>query len=147
MVELTDNPLCTDQITAQVTTPECGAVVLFLGTTRQLTDGRETVTLSYTAYAPMAQSEMEKLEQLARSRWPIGQCVLVHRLGEVPVGQASVAVAVSTPHRRDAFEAASWLMDQIKQLVPVWKKEHWATGSSQWVHPGMIQPRKDGTLQ
>ncbi|MEW4456055.1 molybdenum cofactor biosynthesis protein MoaE [Bremerella sp. JC817] len=147
MVELTDQPINTDQITATVTSPNCGAVVLFLGTTRQFTDSRETVTLSYTAYAPMAQSQMEKLEAQAKARWPVDGCAMIHRLGEVPIGEASVAVAVSTPHRRDAFEAASWLMDRLKELVPVWKKEHWATGGTDWVHPGLVQSSEENRLQ
>ncbi|GAA4438626.1 molybdenum cofactor biosynthesis protein MoaE [Bremerella cremea] len=147
MVELTDHPINADQITATVTSPNCGAVVLFLGTTRQFTDSRETVTLSYTAYAPMAQSQMEKLEDQAKARWPVDRCVMIHRLGEVPIGEASVAVAVSTPHRRDAFEAASWLMDRLKELVPVWKKEHWATGGTDWVHPGLVQSSEENRLQ
>ncbi len=68
-------------------------------------------------------------------QWPLVGCALVHRLGEVGLGEASVAVAVSSPHRRDAFAAAEWLMDRLKQEVPIWKQEHWADGSSEWVHP------------
>ncbi|QDU76371.1 Molybdopterin synthase catalytic subunit [Bremerella volcania] len=147
MVELTEKPIDVPAITGTVTSPTSGAVVLFLGTTRQFTDAKETVTLTYTAYAPMATSEMEKLESQAKARWPIDQCVLIHRLGEVPIGEASVAVAVSTPHRRDAFEAASWLMDRLKELVPVWKKEHWSGGSTDWVHPGLVQRPNENTLQ
>lgn len=147
MVELTQQPIDASKVTHMVTSPTSGAVVLFLGTTRQFTDAKETVTLTYTAYAPMATSEMEKLEAQAKARWPIDQCVLIHRLGEVPIGEASVAVAVSTPHRRDAFEAASWLMDRLKELVPVWKKEHWASGSTEWVHPGLVQRPDENTLQ
>lgn len=147
MVELTDLPIDAALITRTVTSPTSGAVVLFLGTTRQFTDAKETVTLTYTAYAPMAASQMEKLESQAKARWPIDRCVLTHRLGEVPIGEASVAVAVSTPHRRDAFEAASWLMDRLKELVPVWKKEHWSSGSTAWVHPGLVQRPDENTLQ
>lgn len=147
MVELTELPINAATVTHTVTSPTSGAVVLFLGTTRQFTDAKETVTLTYSAYAPMATSEMEKLEIQAKARWPIDQCVLIHRLGEVPIGEASVAVAVSTPHRRDAFEAASWLMDRLKELVPVWKKEHWASGATDWVHPGLVQRPDENTLQ
>ncbi|WDI40960.1 molybdenum cofactor biosynthesis protein MoaE [Bremerella sp. P1] len=147
MVELTQQSIDASAVTQTVTSPNSGAVVLFLGTTRQFTDAKETVTLTYTAYVPMATSEMEKLEAEAKARWPIDQCVLIHRLGEVPIGEASVAVAVSTPHRRDAFEAASWLMDRLKELVPVWKKEHWASGSTDWVHPGLVQRSDENTLQ
>ncbi len=143
MVELTDQPLDTSQILAQMGSPTCGATVLFLGTTRRITDAKETQMLTYSAYAPMARHQMERLERQARSRWPVEKCILVHRLGEVPVGEASVAVAVATPHRRDAFEAANWLIDALKQLVPVWKKEHWSSGGQEWVHPGLSPAAKE----
>ena len=81
--------------------------------------------------------QLEQLEQEACRRWPVIECVLVHRLGRVELGQASVLVAVSTPHRRDAFDAAQWLMDRIKEVVPIWKQEHWVDGSTDWVHPGL----------
>lgn len=145
MIELTDAPIDAERIRHAVTSPTCGAIVLFLGTTRQFTDAKETFTLSYSAYAPMAQSQMEKLSAQAQARWPVEKCAIAHRLGEVPIGEASVAVAVSSPHRRDAFEAASWLMDRLKELVPVWKKEHWANGGTDWVHPGLsLQPDENG---
>ncbi|PQO42542.1 molybdenum cofactor biosynthesis protein MoaE [Blastopirellula marina] len=147
MIELTEGQINAEQVTAAVESPRCGAVVLFLGTTRQFTDAKETVTLTYTAYAPMAQSQMEKLAAQAKQRWPVEHCAIVHRLGEVPIGEASVAVAVSSPHRRDAFEAASWLMDRLKELVPVWKKEHWAEGGTDWVHPGLSPPQDADGVQ
>ena len=85
----------------------------------------------------MAREKLAELEETARQRWPICRCVLVHRLGHLAVGEASVAVAVSTPHRRDAFEAAQWLLDTLKETVPIWKRENWADGTRQWVHPGL----------
>jgi molybdopterin synthase catalytic subunit len=85
----------------------------------------------------MARNELEQLEQQACQRWPIVRCVLIHRLGHLELGEASVLVAVSTPHRRDAFEAAQWLMDRIKEDVPIWKKENWTDGTTEWVHPGV----------
>ncbi|RCS54513.1 molybdenum cofactor biosynthesis protein MoaE [Bremerella cremea] len=147
MIELTEAPIDAEQIRLAVSSPQCGAIVLFLGTTRQFTDAKETLTLTYTAYAPMAQSQMEKLAAQAQARWPVEKCAIVHRLGEVPIGEASVAVAVSSPHRRDAFEAASWLMDRLKELVPVWKKEHWAQGGTDWVHPGLFPSQDDNGVQ
>ena len=136
MIELTDRPIDCDRILDEVASPLAGAVVLFLGTTRELTDGQRTAWLDYECYAQMAQAKMAELEAEARRRWPVVGCVIVHRLGRVDVGQASVAVAVSTPHRAAAFEAGQWLIDTLKEVVPIWKKENWIDGSSQWVHPG-----------
>ena len=110
--------------------------MLFLGTTREVTDGRKTVALDYEAYREMAERQLQVLEIEARRRWPVIECIIVHRLGRVPVAEASVAVAVSTPHRGDAFAAGQWLIDSLKRDVPIWKREQWADGTTEWVHPG-----------
>jgi molybdopterin synthase catalytic subunit len=83
----------------------------------------------------MALRELERLEAEARSRWRLVECAIVHRLGLVPLAEASVAIAVSSPHRNDAFEAGRWLIDALKETAPIWKQEHWADGSAEWVHP------------
>ncbi len=135
MIELTKNAIDHASVLQRVVSPQAGAVVLFLGTTRQFTGPRETTSLDYDCYEEMAHRQLSELETQARRRWPIVECVIVHRLGHLELGEASVAVAVSTPHRRDAFEAGQWLIDTLKQVVPIWKKENWADGTSQWVHP------------
>ncbi|MCE9554915.1 MAG: molybdenum cofactor biosynthesis protein MoaE [Planctomycetes bacterium] len=137
MTQLTDNPIDTQAVLAAVATPAAGAVVLFLGTTREFTDGRQTTALDYEAYRPMAEKTLSDLAEEARRRWPIEKLCIVHRLGHVPLGEASVAVAVSTAHRAAAFEAGQWLIDSLKESVPIWKKETWAVGGTEWVHPGM----------
>lgn len=147
VVEITDAPLDLDAILASVASPASGATVLFVGTTRQFTDAKETERLSYTAYTEMAVRQMKLIESQARARWPLEGCTLVHRLGEVPIGDASVAVAVSSPHRREAFEAANWLIDILKQVVPVWKKEHWQGDLSGWIHPGLPLHSDENPLQ
>ena len=127
---------------AAVTKPSCGAEVLFVGTTRQWTSladagatrSVETEYLEYEGYQEMARKLLEKLEADARIRWPIEEVVIVHRLGRVDICQASVAVAVGAAHRAAAFEAARWLIDQIKECVPIWKCEH-GQADSRWVHP------------
>jgi len=113
----------------------CGATVLFLGTTRRITKGRETVRLEYECYEPMARKKCQELLDEASKRWAIEKACIVHRTGAVNVGETSVAVATSSPHRKDAFEAAQWLIDTLKELVPIWKQENWADGTSDWVHP------------
>lgn len=115
--------------------------MLFLGTTRQFTDGKETVKLLYDAYQEMAEQEMAKLEKEARERWSLVECAIVHRLGLVPLAEASVAIAVSSAHRGEAFAAGQWLIDTLKVRVPIWKQEHWADGTQEWVHPGASSPK------
>ena len=139
MVELTDSAIHLTRILNSVQSNDAGAVVLFLGTTRETTNGRKTESLDYECYREMAESELRKLEISARERWPIQECQITHRLGHLELGEASVAVAVSTAHRADAFEAAKWLIDTVKEVVPIWKRENWADGSSEWVHPGVDQ--------
>jgi molybdopterin synthase catalytic subunit len=135
MIELTNSPIDTSEVLRRVGSPRAGAVVLFLGTTRELTGERRTESLDYEAFGAMAEAKLAELEAEARRRWPIVECAIVHRLGHLELGEASVAVAVSTPHRRDAFEAGQWLIDTLKEVVPIWKKENWADGTSEWVHP------------
>ena len=116
--------------------PDCGGVVLFLGTVRDLTGDQVTVALDYEAYPGMAEKKMAEIEAETRARWPVGEIVLVHRLGRLAVAEVSVAAAVSCPHRADAFEACRFAIDRLKEVVPIWKKENWADGSTEWVHPG-----------
>ena len=135
MIQIVETPIEPGALIAEVTSERAGAVVLFLGTTRAITGSRHTESLEYECYPDMARRKMQQLVDEARSRWPIEACRLVHRIGLLQPGQASVAVAVSTPHRQDAFLAGQWLIDSLKKQVPIWKKENWADGSSQWVHP------------
>jgi molybdopterin synthase catalytic subunit len=137
MIELTNEPINTGTLLERACDPRAGAVVLFLGTTRELTDGRQTVELVYEDYNSMAEQKLAELEAEACGRWPIVECLIVHRLGSVPVGEASVAIVVSTPHRADAFAAGEWLIDTLKREVPVWKREQYADGTQEWVHPGV----------
>ena len=135
MVELTKVVIDANDVLRRVGSSQAGAVVLFLGTTREFTGERRTVALDYECYPEMATKKLAELEAEARRRWPIVECVIVHRLGHLELGEASIAIAVSSPHRQDAFSAAQWLIDTIKQVVPIWKQEHWADGHREWVHP------------
>jgi molybdopterin synthase catalytic subunit len=135
MVELTTQALDYTRITESVCRPDCGAVVLFLGTVRDLTAGQVTTALDYEAYSLMAEKKMAEIESDTRQRWHVGDIALVHRLGHLEVGEVSVAVAVSSPHRAQAFEACRHAIDRLKELVPIWKKENWKDGTSEWVHP------------
>jgi molybdopterin synthase catalytic subunit len=140
MTGLTHEIIDTSEVLRRVQSSLAGAVVLFLGTAREVTRGRRTASLEYECYPRMAEEKLAELEAEVRRRWPIVECAIVHRLGHLELGEISVAVAVSTPHRRDAFEAGQWLIDTLKQRVPVWKQEHWADGTTEWVHPGVNSP-------
>jgi molybdopterin synthase catalytic subunit len=135
MMRLTYDPIDHASVTEAVRRPGCGAVVTFLGTVRDLTGDRVTVSLDYEAFAPMAERTMQQIESEVRQRWPVGEIVMVHRLGHLEIGEISVAVAVSCPHRAQAFDACRYAIDRLKEIVPIWKKENGADGTSQWVHP------------
>jgi molybdopterin synthase catalytic subunit len=140
MIRLTHDEIDYSALTESVRSDLSGAVVLFLGTVREMTDGRKTVALDYDAYPAMAQTKMAELEADARNKWPVDNVGIVHRLGHLEVGDVSVAVAVSCPHRQQAFEAGKFLIDQLKLTVPIWKKENFSDGTTEWVHPGIESP-------
>lgn len=134
MIRLTHDPIDYQALTEQVRRNDCGAVVTFLGTVRELTEGRQTVALDYEAYPDMAERKMAEVEEETRRQWPVGDMMMVHRLGHLELGDVSVAVAVSCPHRAQAFEACRHAIDRLKEIVPIWKKENWADGTTEWVH-------------
>ena len=135
MVSLTNGPIDHYGLTEQVRQAHSGAVVTFLGTVRDLTDGRVTTALDYEAHPALAEKALAEIEAEARRRWPVGELAVVHRLGRLDVGDVSVAIAVSCPHRAEAFEACRYVIERLKERVPIWKKENWADGSGEWVHP------------
>lgn len=141
MVALTNEPIDVLAVLDRVQSPLAGAVVLFLGTTREVTAGRRTESLDYECYSEMATRKLQELEAEARRRWSLIECAVVHRLGHLAIGEPSVAVAVSSAHRQAAFEAGQWFIDTLKQTVPIWKKENWADGTTEWVHPGVTSER------
>ncbi len=135
--------LCIDEqvldvaaIAAFLPTPQVGGVDLFIGTTRRWTGTRETVLLSYECYPAMALKEMGKIAEAAIDRWKLERVVLHHRLGPVPAGEASIILGAASAHRADAFEACRFLIDTLKKEVPIWKKEHFADGTQEWVQAG-----------
>ena len=133
MAELNTGPIDVAGLIAAARRPECGAVNVFLGTTRDHHDGRRVVRLEYEAYPEMAHAALEAIERATLERYAVVACRIVHRLGEVPVTEASVAVVVSSAHRAAAFDASRWAMDELKRTVPIWKKEFFAEGGAEWV--------------
>ncbi len=140
MAELTRAAIDVVPLLAAATRRECGAVNLFLGTTRDHHEGRRVLRLEYEAYDAMALAALATLERAASERFALAHCFVIHRLGEVPVTEASVAVVVSSPHRSAAFEASRWIMDELKHTVPVWKKEFFADGDAHWVAGQTLTP-------
>ncbi len=135
MIKLTRHEIDYAVLTESVRSQQSGAIVLFLGTVREMTNGHQTVALDYEAYHEMAEAKLAEIESEARKMWPVDRVGIVHRLGHLELGDISVAVAVSCPHRHQAFEAGKHLIDRLKELVPVWKKEYLNDGTSAWVHP------------
>ncbi|MCP4171175.1 MAG: molybdenum cofactor biosynthesis protein MoaE [Fuerstiella sp.] len=135
MINFTTEPIDFTQVTDSVRSHAAGAVVLFLGTVREFTGDVQTSSLEYDAYPDMALQELRRLETVVREKWPVIEVSLVHRTGALQLGDIAVAVAVSSRHRHEAFEAGQWLIDTLKDRVPVWKKEIYANGRTEWVHP------------
>lgn len=133
MAELIHGPIDVSRMLTGAIRPDCGAVTLFLGTTRDHHKGRAVERLAYEAYEPMALAALETLESQARQRFALASCAIAHRLGDVPIGDASVAVVVSAAHRAAAFDASRWAMDELKRAVPIWKKEYFDGGGEAWV--------------
>jgi len=137
MLEITDRPIDVAAVLASVEAPGAGAVNAFVGTVRNQAGGRIVRQLYFEAYVPMALRQLQHLEKEARIRWPMLQGVAIsHRIGTLTIGEVAVAIAVSTPHRPEAFAACQFLIDTLKQTVPIWKRETYADGT-EWVaaHP------------
>ncbi len=132
MFRIIEEPISIESVTAAVGDPDAGAIVTFIGTTRATNRGRRVMQLEYEAYAEMAVSEFGKIGEQARSRWELTQVAIVHRIGVVPLGEASVVIAVSAPHRREAIEACHFCIDRLKLVAPIWKKEHFE-GGEVWI--------------
>lgn len=130
-IDVAGVPLPVEAATAWATTPGSGAVVVFLGVVRDHAEGRDGVTgLTYEAYEEEAVAKLAAVASEAHRQWPvIDRVALLHRTGDLELSDVSVAVVVSSPHRAEAFEAARWCIDTLKETVPIWKREHWGGGS------------------
>lgn len=135
--EITTEPIDLMGLRARLITGDSGAVVIFDGVGRNNTAGRLTRFLEYEGYVEMAQRTMEQIGREIRERWPINRIGMIHRLGRVDVSESSVVIVITSPHRKMAFEACHYAIDRLKQIVPIWKKEHfedgevWVEGSGQ----------------
>ena len=136
MIEITNKPINVLRIIQASESNEAGALNVFIGTVRSQTSGKIVIRLEYEAYEPMAKKEIEKIMELASSKWEIKNWAISHRVGTLTIGEVAVVVAVSTSHRKESFEACQFIIDCLKQTVPIWKKEIFDDGE-EWVsaHP------------
>lgn len=132
LFEITDAPLSADEIASRVTNPFSGATLVFVGTVREWTKGKRTVFLEYEAYPEMAVAQMERIGKEIDEQWPGTRVAIVHRVGKLGISEASVVIAIATPHRADSFSACRHAIERLKQIVPIWKKEIWEDGE-EWV--------------
>jgi molybdopterin synthase catalytic subunit len=130
--EIVAEPISVDDLCRRVTVPEAGAIATFVGVTRSTNRGRRVLELEYEAYASMAVSEFAKIAAEAKERWSLCEIAIVHRVGVVPLGEASVAIAISAPHRPDAIDACRFAIDRLKHVAPIWKKERFE-GGEVWI--------------
>ncbi|XP_069077821.1 molybdopterin synthase catalytic subunit-like [Pleurodeles waltl] len=133
VIKVCHENLSVDEVSQLVISPCCGAVSMFVGTTRDSFDGKRVTRLEYEAYVPMAETEIKKICCIMRQKWPSVKHIAVHhRLGLVPVTEASVIIAVSSPHRRESLEAVQYCIDTLKATVPIWKKEFYDEEKYSW---------------
>ena len=132
MIYITSEPLNPHQVTDLVRKSSNGAVVTFLGTTRDFSEGRDVLYLEYEAYQPMAENMLRQIAQEVRDKWGIEDMAIAHRVGKLKIGEISLVVALASPHRKDAFEASAYALDRIKAIAPIWKKEVFQ-GGEVWV--------------
>ena len=132
-------PIETEKITADVMDDSAGGTVVFIGTVRNKNAGKKVTSLEYQVYARMAEEKMKEIEAETRKKWPVKRMRLVHRVGHLSVGEASVVVAVSCEHRGDAFEACRFAIDRVKQTLPLWKNEMDDSGNRKWVEGSPIE--------
>jgi molybdopterin synthase catalytic subunit len=138
MFKITGEEIELGDVIRAVEAGDAGAIVHFLGIVRNNTEGREVSYLEYEAYPPMAEKKMAEIAQEIHEKWGLDRVAMIHRVGRLEIGEVSVAVAVASPHRKEAFEACHYAMNRLKQIVPIWKREVWTDGEEEWVKPDPV---------
>ncbi|SDQ88006.1 molybdenum cofactor biosynthesis protein MoaE [Virgibacillus salinus] len=129
---ITDKPIQINECIDKVVRAEAGAVNTFIGTVREFTKGKRTLYLEYQAYKEMAEKKLSQIGEEINDKWNDAETAIVHRVGHLDISDIAVVIAVSTPHRNDSFEASRYAIERIKEIVPIWKKEHWEDGTK-WI--------------
>ncbi|MCM3160269.1 molybdenum cofactor biosynthesis protein MoaE [Metabacillus litoralis] len=132
MFEIVTNPISVEEMTKKVIRREAGAVTTFIGTVREFTYGKRTLSLEYQAYEKMAVKMLAQIGKEINEKWENSKVAITHRIGKLEISDIAVVIAVSTPHRKDAYEANEYAIERIKQIVPIWKKEIWENGEA-WI--------------
>ena len=130
MYEISKDPIDIQAVIDKVVQREAGAITTFIGTVRELTNGKKTLFLIYDAYEAMAVKKLEQIGREIEERWEGSKAAITHRVGRLDITDVAVVIAVSTPHRADAYEANRYAIERIKEIVPIWKKEHWEDGEA-----------------
>lgn len=132
LFEISKEPINTQSVIDKVVQREAGAITTFIGTVRELTYGKKTLYLVYEAYESMAVKKLAQIGDEIEERWEGSKVAITHRVGKLDITDVAVVIAVSTPHRADAYEANRYAIERIKEIVPIWKKEHWEDGQ-EWI--------------
>ncbi|WAA11353.1 molybdenum cofactor biosynthesis protein MoaE [Fervidibacillus albus] len=132
MFTIVQEPIRVEELIQKVESPNAGAITTFIGTVREWTKGKRTVYLEYDAYIPMAEKMLQKIGIEIQEKWPDTVIAISHRIGHLNISDIAVCIAVSSPHRKAAYEANEYAIERIKQMVPIWKKEHWENGEM-WI--------------
>lgn len=129
---ISESPLTIQEVVDRVVRPEAGAINTFIGTVREFTKGKQTIYLEYQSYESMAVKKMHEIGQEINKKWPEAKTAIAHRVGRLDISDIAVVIAVSTPHRADSYEASRYAIERMKEIVPIWKKEHWDDGE-EWI--------------
>ncbi|MBH0170529.1 molybdenum cofactor biosynthesis protein MoaE [Fictibacillus sp. 18YEL24] len=132
MFKITSEPINNQDVIDSVVHHNAGAISVFIGTVREMTGQKQTKFLHYEAYVPMAEKQLERIGTEIQEKWPSAITAITHRIGTLQISDIAVTIAVSTPHRHDAFEASRYAIERIKEIVPIWKKEHYTDGE-EWI--------------
>ncbi|MGG0464266.1 molybdenum cofactor biosynthesis protein MoaE [Priestia aryabhattai] len=132
LFEVVNQPIAVDEIIKKVSGRDAGAITTFIGTVREFTKGKKTLSLEYQAYVPMAVKMLSQIGDEIQEKWPDALTAITHRIGKLDITEVAVVIAVSSPHRKTAYEANEYAIERIKQIVPIWKKEFWEDGTK-WI--------------
>ncbi|HWI46611.1 MAG TPA: molybdenum cofactor biosynthesis protein MoaE [Rummeliibacillus sp.] len=132
LFEIMDKPIDVEGVRLKVESRNAGAITVFIGTVREMTKGKKTLHLEYQAYPTMAIKMFEQISKEIQEQWPEAKVAITHRVGHLDISDIAVVIAVSSPHRKIAYEANEYAIDRIKQIVPIWKKEFWEDGT-EWI--------------
>lgn len=134
MIEITESKIDVQKVIDAVQSPDCGAVSVFIGTVRNRSRSKDVNALEYEVYGEMAEKMIREIIEEIKSKWEVNKIAVSHRIGKMNIGEITVAIAVSSPHRKDSIPACQYAIDRLKETVPIWKKEYAVDGAS-WVEP------------